>query len=338
MRPCVRMCVGLHVSAFLYFYSQDIACSLNGRCRVLCITERLLQTVSYPNSASYVISVHCAVACCARTVIVHTVRFSVSHSIHASGGATCTINHKVMDPENGRLYTIVSNVGDSPALKIDLQTYGITETSEDQNCDNTRAVERYCNLCNSLNQVPRKVILGRFNFQSPLGKRCSWMGQWGDWVCPYIYTQKEDGNYIISHNTEVMQRFYENAPVEFKPALSSGGPQSLRARPENLEALKRGEFPSANYGSTLEGVLQMPFSMGDKADKRGPLNVKCEPNVAIMHDDLASLECIGMHHMPLRVSCPLPHPHDFFMGSKRLTELSRNTQLHSSVCCWRGGT
>ena len=130
---------------------------------------------------------------------------------------------------------------------------------------------RYCNLCRDLNQTPRKVILGRFNFQSPLGKRCSWMGGWGDWVEPYSYSQKANGDYIISDNTEVMRRFYENAPVEFQPALRSGGPQSLRARPENLRALAEGGYPSANYGSTLEGVLQMPFSLGDKADKRGPV-------------------------------------------------------------------
>lgn len=215
-------------------------------------------------------------------------------SPHASGGATYTLNHKIMDPETGRMHTIISNVGDSPAVKVDLATYGITEVSEDQNCDNKQAVERYCNLCRDLNQTPRKVILGRFNFQSPLGKRCSWMGGWGDWVEPYSYSQKANGDYIISDNTEVMRRFYENAPVEFQPALRSGGPQSLRARPENLRALAEGGYPSANYGSTLEGVLQMPFSLGDKADKRGPLHVKCEPNVAIISDEAATtLEVMG---------------------------------------------
>ena len=59
--------------------------------------------------------------------------------------------------------------------------------------------------------------------------------------------------------------------TEFKPALAAGGPQSLRSRPQNLVELAAGGFPSANYGSTLEGVLQMPFSMGDKADKIGPV-------------------------------------------------------------------
>ena len=66
-------------------------------------------------------------------------------------------------------------------------------------------------MCVDLGQIPRKVILGRFNFQSPLGKRCAWMGGWGDWVEPYTYTVGEDGYYTLSHNVEVMQHFYERA-------------------------------------------------------------------------------------------------------------------------------
>ena len=103
------------------------------------------------------------------------------------------------------------------------------------------------------------------------GQRCAWMGEWGDWVEPYTYTVGGDGHYTLSHNVEVMQQFYERAPPEVKPALAAGGPQSLRSRPQNLVEMAAGGFPSANYGSTLEGVLQMAFSMGDKADKIGPV-------------------------------------------------------------------
>jgi len=223
-------------------------------------------------------------------------------SPHPSGGATFTLNHKVLDPATGRLFTIVSNVGDSPCVKITIDSdeqkagrnaFVVTETSEDQNCDNMLAVQRYCNMCVDLEQIPRKVILGRFNFQSPLGKRCAWMGGWGDWVEPYIYTVGDDGYYTLSDNTEVMQHFYERAPPEFKPALAAGGPQSLRSRPQNLIELAEGKFPSANYGSTLEGVLQMPFSMGDKADKIGPLHVKCVPETAVQVDDANIFEIMG---------------------------------------------
>ena len=38
-------------------------------------------------------------------------------SPHPSGGATFTLNHKLLDPASGNLYTIVSNVGDSPCVK-----------------------------------------------------------------------------------------------------------------------------------------------------------------------------------------------------------------------------
>lgn len=218
-------------------------------------------------------------------------------SPHPSGGATFTLNHKVLDPDNGNLFTIISNVGDSPAVKITIdpgtQGISIVETSEDQNCDNMFAVQRYCNMCVDLGQIPRKVILGRFNFQSPLGKRCAWMGGWGDWVEPYIYTVGDDGYYTLSDNVEVMQQFYERSPPEFKPALAAGGPQSLRSRPLNLVHLAEGKFPSANYGSTLEGVLQMPFSMGDKADKIGPLHVKCVPETSVQVDAEKIFEIMG---------------------------------------------
>eukprot|EP00039_Didymoeca_costata_P001724 m.54580 g.54580 ORF g.54580 m.54580 type:complete len:589 (-) comp10935_c0_seq4:957-2723(-) len=214
-------------------------------------------------------------------------------SVHASGGSTFTLNHKLYDPKTGQVYSVLSNVGDSPAIRIDQSSEVITEMSEDQNCDNVKAVERYCNLCAKKNEEPRRVILGRFNFQSPLGKRCAWMGDWGDWVEPYTYSKTEEGVYEVSHNVEVMRSFYERAPEEFQPALMCGGPQSLRARPANLEALSRGEYPSANFGSTLEGVLQMPFSLGDKADKHGRLRVKCEPFVNLLVDSKSGIEIMG---------------------------------------------
>ena len=139
-------------------------------------------------------------------------------SIHASGGTTFTINHKIIDGLSGarvlrgaglpwlrsrrnctsnrngslltpaclagRMYTIVSNIGDSPAVRIDMSgpAPSIIEVSQDQNCDDVEAVQRYCEICYEKGHEPCKVILGRFNYASPLGKRCAWMGDWGDWV------------------------------------------------------------------------------------------------------------------------------------------------------------
>jgi hypothetical protein len=84
-----------------------------------------------------------------------------------------------------------------------------------------------------------------------------------------------------------------NSVTTLMTSHNTAGPQSLRSRPENLIALAQGEFPSANYGSTLEGVLQMPFSMGDKADKIGPLRVKCVPNVSTQRDAVKIFEVMG---------------------------------------------
>ena len=44
-------------------------------------------------------------------------------SPHPRGGATFTLNHKVLDPASGNLYTIISNVGDSPCVKASKSIY-----------------------------------------------------------------------------------------------------------------------------------------------------------------------------------------------------------------------
>ena len=129
------------------------------------------------------------------------------------GGTTFTLIQKIIDPMNGDLYTLSYNVGDSPYLKISSNNgeIDIDEISENQNCDNIKCVEDYANMCVKMGVKPYSVILGRFN--TDLGFKAPWMGE--DVIKPYIY-DLVNGKYTLSVNTNIMKKFYENAPEDLK--------------------------------------------------------------------------------------------------------------------------
>ena len=76
-------------------------------------------------------------------------------------------------------------------------------------------------------------------------------------IRPFLLRQDADGRYIAEDNLAVMQDFFEKCdhPI-MQEILALGGPQTLRDRPCFLQARQEGKFPSFNFGSTVEGVLQ----------------------------------------------------------------------------------
>lgn len=195
------------------------------------------------------------------------------------GGTTFTLIQKIIDPINGDLYTLSYNVGDSPYFKISTNNgeIDIEEISENQNCDNIKCVEDYANMCVKMGVNPYPVILGRFNTER--GFKAPWMGP--NTIKPYIF-DLVNGVYKLSVNTNIMKQFYENAPEELKVnSLYNGGTQSIRERSKNMKALSLGKFPVENFGSTINGCLQTPYSFGDKYSKQ-TYHTLCIPHVSII--------------------------------------------------------
>jgi serine/threonine protein phosphatase PrpC len=203
--------------------------------------------------------------------------YDIRTSEFKEGGTTFTMIHKILDEENGALYTLSYNVGDSPYFKIKIgEETTINEVSQEQNCDNIKCVENYYNLCMKDGDTPSEVILGRFN--TPNGFKTQWMGE--ETIKPYNI-HYIDGKYKCSVNESIMIKFYEEAPTNIKEfVLYNGGPQSIRGRIHNLTELDAGRYPTTNFGSTLSGGLQTPFSFGDKKSKHIH-HIKCVPHITI---------------------------------------------------------
>ena len=203
-------------------------------------------------------------------------------SQYMSGGSTFVLVHKIIDIDTGELYTISSNVGDSSYITVNNDE--VIELSQEQNCDNIDVVTKYYNYCLENCLEPSRIIFGRFN--TPKGFKTPWIGDQP--IEPYICT-KENGKYILSQNTTTMRQVYELAPDDLKSnTFYNGGPQSIRGRTKNLEALENGLFPMENYGSTINGDLQMVSSFGDKSTKLKH-NIMCSPHTHISkhsNDDL----------------------------------------------------
>jgi len=214
---------------------------------------------------------------------LHTIFNEVNDSIlycdeltshYNSGGSTFVLVHKIIDEETGDLYTISSNVGDSSYMTVNRDE--VTELSQEQNCDNMEVVTQYYNYCIDNGVEPSRIIFGRFNTLK--GFKTPWVGHQP--IEPYICT-KENGKYTLSPNTKHMKEIYELAPDSLKSnTFYNGGPQSIRGRPKNLQALANGLFPMENYGSTINGDLQMVSSFGDKSTKLKH-NIMCCPHTHI---------------------------------------------------------
>lgn len=204
-----------------------------------------------------------------------------------TGGTTLTLLHKIIDPENGSLYSLSYNVGDSPYFKISLDGE-IIQLTQEQNCDNISSIEKYHNHCLKLDFKPSPIILNRFNIFSHF--KTPWMGT--DTIKPYII-ETIDGKCKVTANTEVMKKFYENAPQNLKDqAFYCGGTQSIRGKPDNIKALKEGLFPMENFGSTINGDLQNINSFGDKKSITDH-NILCEPHISFNKIEKPHYDFVG---------------------------------------------
>ena len=73
--------------------------------------------------------------------------YDILTSEFKEGGTTFTMIHKILDENDGTLYTLSYNVGDSPYFKIKIgKEATIEEVSQEQNCDNMECIEQYSNL------------------------------------------------------------------------------------------------------------------------------------------------------------------------------------------------
>jgi len=191
------------------------------------------------------------------------------------GGTTFTMLHKFIDDENGDLYSLSYNVGDSPYFKISINGV-LEELSQDQNCDNMLSVENYYNHCLAKGVEPSPIYLGRFNHLDNF--KMDWVGK--EPILPYN-AEIVDGKYKLSPNTAIMERVYEDSPIEYKSnTFYNGGPQSIRGREANIKALSEGKYPMENFGSTVKGVLQNTHSFGDKISVIEQ-NIACTPHISI---------------------------------------------------------
>ena len=209
-------------------------------------------------------------------------------SKYHSGGSTFTMVHKILDEENGTMYTLNYNVGDSPYFKIDTMNGKIYELTQSQNCDNIKCIENYANYCLKKGVKPSEIILGRFN--TTMGFKVLWMPL--GYIYPYKYSIEHDV-YKVIENEDTMKQFYENIPEVSKQYIGyNGGPQSIRDRPSNLEDISKGKYPSTNFGNTIEGSVQTLSTFGDKSTKLKH-NLMCEPHINITVGDCKSTEFIG---------------------------------------------
>ena len=71
-----------------------------------------------------------------------------------------------------------------------------------------------------------------------------------------------NGRVEVEHNTEIMRKIYQKL-LGFRYSIEFGGAQSNRGRNANLMSQAKGEFPSENYGNTLEGTTQCISGFGD---------------------------------------------------------------------------
>ena len=183
-----------------------------------------------------------------------------------TGGSTLTINIKFPDV-NGNLVSITTNAGDSLLVRVGSSV--ITEETMELNCDNLEAYQLYVERCNTLGTTPVEVYLSRFNYKN--GFEVNWMDNGYMPIMPFKLEVNDD-IYTATENLDEMKRFYTNAPINFyKNHLLTGGTQSIRGMPGNINKIEEGGFPSTNFGNTAEGICQcLPgSSIGDSVQKNG---------------------------------------------------------------------
>lgn len=221
---------------------------------------------------------------------------------YSVGGTTLTINIKFV--HKNRLMSITTNTGDSVLMHIDTNK-NITEETVALNCDRLESYNKYISKCNETHTIPKNIYLGRFNVKAK--RNVEWVDPMSNFrkpIIPFKLIKEIDENgidiYRAEHNVEIMEKFYNNAPPYFKEThLKVGGTQSLRDRGYNIEQMDRGNYPSTNFGNTMEGICQClsGCSIGDRIDKNGNRNIMItHTSIRIIKTDIEhgkEIEIIG---------------------------------------------
>ena len=191
-----------------------------------------------------------------------------------TGGTTMTVNVKFPHPtQKWKVCSVTSNIGDSPMYQVRPGKKEVIELTECINGDTKTAYKMYIEECLRNGVEPKEVWLSRCNSGRPGSYRAPWVtDEFGKPRAIKVFDYEVDAhmNVTVTDHPDV-QIFYEKAADWMKPYLAEGGTQALRGRAENVEAIKRGEFPSSNFGSTLEWGVQNLSSFGDKDSRPGDL-------------------------------------------------------------------
>ena len=201
---------------------------------------------------------------------------------YSKGGTTCTIKWFILDPISQNLHVYDIILGDSPSMSIDVDKEKVEEIGFCQNCDTKEGIEQWLNISyNEPDAKPPKVVLGRFNTR-PNGyliNSVDWVKDVEGYKMINIYdiTQNDDLSWKLE-KSDTLKRFYTECPHELKKKFSEGGPQTLRDKPKFKEEYLSGEYPSFNFGNTIEGFGQNLGTFGDKVDKV-KFKTHCVPNI-----------------------------------------------------------
>lgn len=193
-----------------------------------------------------------------------------------AGGSTCTLNMVVA--VDGRLVVVSPNVGDSPAGLIKEGVW--VSMSTDHSPENPEEYGRYRASCLKRGIEPADAVYGRINcsgFRMPDAD--------GNYEPIHIYKNLDpdqpDGVIINERNAVHMQT------RGCVPEKSLGGSQTVR-RMVYEETCSDGwqiggvipEYYGQNWGSTLDGTLQVTRSIKDTLIKN-QFGISAEPSVAI---------------------------------------------------------
>ena len=186
------------------------------------------------------------------------------------GGSTLTVTIKFV--HNGELVSLTTNTGDSSLFLIPqndtLSQEKPQEITMPLNCDTLESYKVYIDKCNDKQIKPIEIFLSRFNFRKG-SFRIKWVDALPIPLRPFKLI-KDGDLYKAIENTDTMERFYKNAPIDFiVHVLEKGGTQTIRDMELNKKMIEQGGYPSTNFGNTAEGICQcLPgASIGDIKQK-----------------------------------------------------------------------
>jgi serine/threonine protein phosphatase PrpC len=186
----------------------------------------------------------------------------------------------------GKVWGVVSNVGDSPVLLVENGTGRVKVLTGRHSWDNPEERQKYLERCWGLGVVPREVVYGRIN--------CGGMRMTDARGGEEPLMMYREGTSEVCVET----REWLCKQVEKRFRNSIGGSQSMRRMV--LEKLKEGpkegggeewevfkameEHAHVNWGATIlvngEGKIQMSRSLGDSQEKKTAY-IWAEPDVSI---------------------------------------------------------